>query len=323
MYFLDAVLPRDADFLSTEKWSTVKGKVAIVTNADSSIGFATAESLVLRGATVVLGCRDPSACHQTAARLAVAAVSGNGNAVVGAPLDLEDFGTVAQFVDGLVSVGRPVDFLLNIPVGASKADVDGVHPTFRAHYLGPFYLAEHLLGRPGRTKLRVVNVAGHFSALCHHVECFQGVLQGNSFPLEDDVHYARAKAAAMLHAWDIPRRYGDATAVSLELGLVESDVQWAAAEALAMLKKLAKVEVDGNVVAQVVSALRLARSSSGAAAGILSAMTRTSLGPGVVMNAVGRPEEPLAPTSALDAVVAGGLELARLGAAQGLPVPFA
>ena len=41
------------------------------------------------------------------------------------------------------------------------------------------------------------------------------------------------------------------------------------------------------------------------------------------MNAVGRPEEPLAPTSALDAVVAGGLELARLGAAQGLPVPFA
>ena len=43
-------------------------------------------------------------------------------------------------------------------VGASKADVDGVHPTFRAHYLGPFYLAEHLLGRPGRTNLRVVRM---------------------------------------------------------------------------------------------------------------------------------------------------------------------
>merc|ERR1719247_897333 len=302
MYFLDAVLPRDADFRAAEKWSTLKGKVAIVTNADSSIGFATAESLVSLGATVVLGCRDPSACHQTAARLAVAAVSGNGNAVVGAPLDLEDFGTVSQFVDGLASVGRPVDFLLNIPVVASKAAVDGVHPTFRAEYLGPFYLAEHLLARPGRPSLRVVNVASHASALCHHVECFQGVLQGSSFPLEDSQHYARAKAATILHAWDIPRRYPDATAVSLKLGLVESDAQWAAAEALKMVKTMAKVEVDGNIVAQVVSHLHLARSSSGAAAGILSAMTRASIGPGVVMNSVGRREEPLAPTATTDAL---------------------
>ena len=47
------------------------------------------------------------------------------SAQVGAPLDLEDYVTVAKFADGLASVGRPVDFLLNIPVRARSARASG------------------------------------------------------------------------------------------------------------------------------------------------------------------------------------------------------
>ena len=67
------------------------------------------------------------------------------------------YGTVLNFVQCRAIVDLPP--LAGSEVGASKAGhVDGVHPTFRAHYLGPFYLAEHLLGRPGRTNLRVVRM---------------------------------------------------------------------------------------------------------------------------------------------------------------------
>ena len=42
----------------------LSGKVAIVTGANSGIGFETAKALVSRGVHVILACRDPEKANQ-------------------------------------------------------------------------------------------------------------------------------------------------------------------------------------------------------------------------------------------------------------------
>lgn len=42
----------------------LSGKIAIVTGANSGIGFETAKSLALHGVHVIMACRDSSKAHQ-------------------------------------------------------------------------------------------------------------------------------------------------------------------------------------------------------------------------------------------------------------------
>ena len=70
------------------------GRTAVVTGANSGIGFETARVLAERGAAVVLACRDPGRASDAAARIAAAAPRASLSVV---RLDLAS----------LASVGRP------------------------------------------------------------------------------------------------------------------------------------------------------------------------------------------------------------------------
>src|ERR1700712_4936302 len=78
------------------------GTTAIVTGANSGIGFHTAKHLAAHGASVVLACRDTDAAEKASRRI--------DGATRVAELDLASLESVERFADGVTG---PVDLLVN------------------------------------------------------------------------------------------------------------------------------------------------------------------------------------------------------------------
>ncbi|MER5945181.1 oxidoreductase [Streptomyces sp. NPDC001904] len=119
------------------------GRTAVVTGANSGIGYVTARELARAGAQVVLACRN--------ARLGSAAVDRIRDEVPDAAvefgaLDLADLASVRGFADGWS--GRPLDLLVNnagvmaLPYGRTA---DGFETQFGVNHLGHFALTGLLL----------------------------------------------------------------------------------------------------------------------------------------------------------------------------------
>src|SRR5690242_15790141 len=85
------------------------GRTAIVTGANSGLGFRTAEALALAGAEVVLACRDPDRGAAALDRLLAAVPAAEGRARLRS-LDLADLDSVREFAAGTEG---PVDLLIN------------------------------------------------------------------------------------------------------------------------------------------------------------------------------------------------------------------
>jgi NAD(P)-dependent dehydrogenase (short-subunit alcohol dehydrogenase family) len=142
-----------------ERWTELDipnqtGKRAVVTGANSGIGFRTAVALARAGARVVLTARD-SVKGGDALRRLLAEVP-EADAELGA-LDLADLSSVRRFAGEIVD--RPLDVLINnagvmaVPESRTK---DGFEMQFGTNHLGHFALTNLLLDR---VTGRVVSVA--------------------------------------------------------------------------------------------------------------------------------------------------------------------
>jgi len=136
------------------------GRLAIVTGANTGIGYETARMLALRGATVVLACR--SVDKAEAARARIAAEQPAGTVTVEA-LDLSDLESVAAFAGRFAAAHDRLDLLINNagvmvpPFGRTK---QGFELQFGTNHLGHFALTAHLLPLLERTPgARIVVVA--------------------------------------------------------------------------------------------------------------------------------------------------------------------
>ena len=140
------------------------GKIAIITGANSGIGFETAKELASLGVTVYLGCRRESEAKRTIAAITLA----HPNAKVHflQPLDLSDLASVKRFVDRFKALNCPLHLLANnaglIVRQFSTVECNGV--PYETHiitnYLGPLLLTELLMPILIGTKgSRIVNVA--------------------------------------------------------------------------------------------------------------------------------------------------------------------
>jgi len=126
----------------------LSGKIALVTGATSGLGRECARVLALRGARVVIACRNLEKGHATAAEIGVSTGADAAGRVEPRPCELTDMDAVRALAARL----ERVDLLfLNAGVfGLPFALTDaGLERSYAANYLGHFLLV-HQLAAAGR-----------------------------------------------------------------------------------------------------------------------------------------------------------------------------
>ncbi|WP_020132999.1 oxidoreductase [Streptomyces sp. 303MFCol5.2] len=182
------------------------GRTAVVTGANSGLGYVTARELARKGARVVLACRSETRGREAVRRLHEEVPRSKAEL---RRLDLGDLASVREFADGLPC--DRLDLLVNnagvmaMPYGTTA---DGFETQFGVNHLGHFALTGLLLpallaaqGRPAGAT-RIVTV----SSMVH--------LLGNIDP--DDLNsahkyrrwiaYGRTKTANLLFTHELARR---------------------------------------------------------------------------------------------------------------------
>jgi len=120
------------------------GKYAIVTGSDKGIGFETARSLALHGATVVMACRNMKSALAAGKSIRKERSKAQVYAMY---CDLNSLHSVRQFVTDYLSKKWPLHILvLNAGVFGLPYSVteDGYETTFQTNHLGHFLLATSL-----------------------------------------------------------------------------------------------------------------------------------------------------------------------------------
>src|SRR5229473_254377 len=142
------------------------GRLAVVTGANTGLGFETARVLAARGASVVLAVRDTDKGKRAAARIAGPAP---GADVMVQPLDLTSLESVRAAAGELRAKHPRIDLLINnagVMFPPKQATGDGFELQLGTNHLGHFALTglllEQMLPVPGS---RVVTV----SSLAHRI----------------------------------------------------------------------------------------------------------------------------------------------------------
>ena len=162
------------------------GRLAVVTGANTGLGFETARVLAARGASVVLAVRDTEKGKRAAARIAGAAP---GADVTVQPLDLASLDSVRAAAGELRARHPRIDLLVNnagVMFPPRQATADGFELQFGTNHLGHFALTglllEQMLPVPGS---RVVTV----SSLAHRIRA-----RINFGDLQSERSYSRVAA---------------------------------------------------------------------------------------------------------------------------------
>src|ERR1700749_3132702 len=122
------------------------GRLVVVTGANSGTGQEAARRRSAAGAHVIMAVRTVAKGEQ--ARAGILAQYPQARLDV-RRVDLADLASVAEFADGLLADGTPLDLLLNnagvmaVPVRMTTAD--GFELQFGSNFLGPFALTVRLL----------------------------------------------------------------------------------------------------------------------------------------------------------------------------------
>jgi NAD(P)-dependent dehydrogenase (short-subunit alcohol dehydrogenase family) len=192
-----------------------RGRTALITGANSGLGFHAAVGLAQQGANVILACRDAGKAEDSAARIS-ALVPDAVTEVV--RLDLASLDSVRKAAADVKSGHDRLDLLINNAglLGARRGTTaDGLELHFGINHLAHFALTGLLLDRllavPGS---RIVTV----SSLGHRmVRMDFDDLQCSRRHISSGDAYARSKLANVLFAFELQRRLAAAGAQTASL----------------------------------------------------------------------------------------------------------
>ncbi len=180
--------------------SDLKGKIAIVTGANSGMGLSTVEALSDKGATVIMLCRD-----EQRGRAALAKLTSEKDRDLDLILcDLGEFASIRNFVREVKERYPRVDILVNNAgfISLDRQETkEGIEKQFGVNYLGHFLLTTQLLDlMPAGS--RIVNVASG----AHKV----GKIYFNDINLRKGYNvvkaYSQSKLANVLFTRELARR---------------------------------------------------------------------------------------------------------------------
>jgi NAD(P)-dependent dehydrogenase (short-subunit alcohol dehydrogenase family) len=191
------------------------GRTAVVTGANSGIGFETARALAAKGARVVLACRSEERGRDAESRLRAAVPQADTRFE---PLDLGSLASLRAFAEKLRAAESCLDLLVNnagVMMPPYGKTVDGFETQLGTNHLGHFALTGLLLELIRRTpKARVVVV----SSLAH----FWGRIAWDDLQSERSYNptraYGQSKLANLLFMRELQRRFEAARVDALAAG---------------------------------------------------------------------------------------------------------
>ena len=188
---------------TTANIPTLSGRTAIVTGANSGLGFQTARQLARRGAEVVLACRDSKRGEEAAAR--IRALTPEARITV-SELDLASLASVRRFAGDFLGTRSRLDILVNnagVMAIPHRYTDDGFEMQFGVNHLGHFALTgmllPALLASPDARVVSVSSVAARIGRILF--DDLQSERRYNSW-----VAYAQAKLANLLFIFELDRR---------------------------------------------------------------------------------------------------------------------
>ncbi|MFC9471245.1 oxidoreductase [Nocardia sp. NPDC056952] len=194
------------------KWSEadipdLAGRIAVVTGANTGLGFETARALAARGAAVALACRDSGKAADAAERIARQAPGAKVDTVA---LDLASLTSVRAASETVRSRYDRVDLLINNAgvTGLSGTTEDGFESQFGINHLGHFALTglllDHLVAAEAGRVVTVSSIGHRFGRI----------------DLDDPARsagnaYAVSKLANLLFTYELDRRLAGTSACAL------------------------------------------------------------------------------------------------------------
>ncbi len=196
------------------------GRVAIVTGANTGLGFETARMLAERGAAVVLAVRDVAKGEQAAARI-------TGDVTVQA-LDLTSLDSIRSAAADLRAAHPRIDLLINnagVMYTPKQTTADGFELQFGTNHLGHFALTGLLLDRllpvPGSRVVTVSSVGHRIRAAIH----FDDLQWERSYSRV--AAYGQSKLANLMFTYELQRRLaplGTTVAVAAHPGVSNTEL---------------------------------------------------------------------------------------------------
>ncbi len=196
------------------------GRVAIVTGANTGLGFETARVLAQRGASVVLAVRDVEKGKQAAARMA-------GDVTVQA-LDLTSLDSVRAAAADLRAANPRIDLLINnagVMYTPRQRTRDGFDMQFGTNHLGHFaftgLLLDRLLPVTGSRVVTVSSVGHRIQAAIH----FDDLQWERSYSRV--AAYGQSKLANLMFTYELQRRlaaHGTTAAVAAHPGVSDTEL---------------------------------------------------------------------------------------------------
>ncbi len=197
------------------------GRTALVTGANSGIGFHTALELSRHGARVLMACRSPQRAEQALGRLRLA--GGSGELVA---LDLSSLASVQAAAGEVADRVEMLDLLVNnagVMAPPRTLTADGFELQFGTNHLGHFALTGRLLplllAAPAARVVTVSSGAHRMGSIA-----FDDLMGERSYRRWGA--YGQSKLANLLFTRELDRRFGDRlTAVAAHPGYAATHLQ--------------------------------------------------------------------------------------------------
>lgn len=205
----------------------LSGKIAIVTGANSGLGYETTRSLAANNAQVIMACRSAGKGEIAARQIRNENPEANVEVM---PLDLADLTSVRAFVQAFTRKNSSLDILCNnagvMALPEKYKTADGFEMQFGTNHLGHFALTGLLLelikSTPGA---RIVAVSS-FAHKMGKVD-FENLNAGQSY--KKWTVYGMTKLANLLFTYELQRRFEsagqEAIAVAAHPGYAATNLQ--------------------------------------------------------------------------------------------------
>lgn len=211
---------------------TTRRKTALISGANTGIGFETAKSLLNQGYNVIIGCRDESKGQAAKKRLDEVEAPGHpGTCEVGV-FDLARLSSVRDYSKRILDEGRPIDILLNnagVMACPEMRTNDNFEYQFGVNHLGHFLLTrklQPLVETAARQSgdARIINVASsaHYPGTIDFDD-----LQWQQKEYSKWGAYSQSKLANVMFSYELAKRVPaglDLTVNALHPGVVATEL---------------------------------------------------------------------------------------------------